>query len=400
MADSALAQRKPADWNLGGILAVAFGHGVNDFFSGTVALTIFFVVSSAHLSPWYQGAVGFLWYLTSSIVQPLFGAYSDRHGRWWFMPTGVLLVVCAISCAALAPSLGVLALLIVVGGIGSAVMHPEAGKYAALLSGTRKSSAISIFQIGGTIGYALGPVAIAALLAQYGKMGSLVLLAPGLAACACVYAVVRRADAVALRAQAAERKAGPPSTKPVDHVGIALVVGSTTMRFLTTVGFVTYLPNLLTARGGTLIEAGQLVTAFLLLGNVGMYLGGYLGDKFGSIVISIVSLVLAVPALIAFFYTPLPYAIGFLLFGNVLLTVQNAPAVVIVQSMLPKNLGMALGLINGVAFGVGSALVACVGIAVTQWGPQTALMQVAVMPLLAAAALSVVSRRTRVPAPR
>jgi FSR family fosmidomycin resistance protein-like MFS transporter len=400
MADSALAQRRPADWNLGGILAVAFGHGVNDFFSGTVALTIFFVVSNAHLSPWYQGAVGFLWYLTSSIVQPLFGAYSDRHGRWWFMPTGVLLVVCAISCAALAPSLGVLALLIVIGGFGSAVMHPEAGKYAALLSGARKSRAISIFQIGGTIGYALGPVAIAALLAQYGKMGSLVLLAPGLAACACVYAVVRRADAAALRAQAAERKNAAPPAKPVDYFGIVLVVGSTTIRFLTTVGFVTYLPNLLTARGGTLIEAGQLVTAFLLLGNVGMYLGGYLGDKIGSIAISILSLALAVPALIAFFYTPLPYAIAFLLLGNVLLTVQNAPAVVIVQSMLPKNLGMALGLINGVAFGAGSALVACVGVAVTQWGPQTALMQVAVMPLLAAAALTVVSRRTRVPAPQ
>lgn len=90
---------------------------------------------------------------------------------------------------------------------------------------------------------------------------------------------------------------------------------------------------------------------------------------------------------------PLPLGIASLLLGNVLLTVQNAPAVVIVQSMLPKNLGMALGLINGVAFGAGSALVALVGLAVTQWGPQTALQQVALMPLLAAAALTVVGRR-------
>ena len=119
----------------------------------------------------------------------------------------------------------------------------------------------------------------------------------------------------------AARAAGVPTlaggrcatTKPVDRFGIVLVVGSTTIRFLTTVGFVTYLPNLLTARGGTLIEAGQLVTAFLLLGNVGMYLGGYLGDKIGSIAISIISLTLAVPALLAFFYVPLPYAFVFLL---------------------------------------------------------------------------------------
>jgi MFS transporter, FSR family, fosmidomycin resistance protein len=135
----AAAKPKGADWNLSGLLAIAFGHGVNDFFSGTVALTIFFVATNAGLSAWYQGAVGFLWYLTSSIVQPFFGAYSDRHGRWWFMPTGVLMVVVAISFASLAGSLWMLSLLVVIGGLGSAVMHPEAGKYAALLSGSRKS---------------------------------------------------------------------------------------------------------------------------------------------------------------------------------------------------------------------------------------------------------------------
>src|SRR5580698_6951345 len=87
MAD-ALPKSKGADWNLNGLFAIAFGHGVNDFYSGTVALTIFFVATNTGLSAWYQGAVGFLWYLTSSNVQPFFGAYSDRHGRWWFMPTG------------------------------------------------------------------------------------------------------------------------------------------------------------------------------------------------------------------------------------------------------------------------------------------------------------------------
>jgi hypothetical protein len=75
MMAQAVAQKKTADWNLSGLLAIAFGHGVNDFYSGTVALSIFFVASNAGLSAWYQGAVGFLWYLTSSIVQPLFGAW-------------------------------------------------------------------------------------------------------------------------------------------------------------------------------------------------------------------------------------------------------------------------------------------------------------------------------------
>jgi len=389
----ARAERKTADWNLGGLLAIAFGHGVDDFYAGTVALTIFFVATNAGLSPWYQGAVGFLWYLTSSIVQPLFGAYTDRNGRWWFMPTGVLLVVLAISFASLATSLWVLALLVAVGGFGAPIMHPEAGKYAALLSGSRQTAGISIFQIGGSLGFALGPITIAALLAHFGRSASLVVLGPGLLAVAYVYVMMRRVHQLAepeRKSRHAETGAAP---QPVDRIGITLVVASTAMRFLTTSAFMTYLPNLILARGGTLVEAGQVVTAFLLVGIIGMYLGGYLGDRLGSVTASVIALVGAVPCLLAFFYAPPGFALAFLMLGSILLAVQNAPGVVIVQSLLPRHLGMALGLINGVAFGAGSVLVTIVGFVVTRFGPETALIEVSAIPLLGAAAYLVVSRR-------
>jgi FSR family fosmidomycin resistance protein-like MFS transporter len=387
------AKREAAGWNLNGLLAIAFGHGISDFYSGTVALTIFFVATNAGLSAWYQGAVGFLWYLTSSIVQPFFGAYTDRHGRWWFMPTGVLLVVLSISFASMAGSLWVLALLIVAGGLGSAIMHPEAGKYAALLSGARKSGGISIFQIGGSIGFAFGPVTIAALLAHFGTFASLVILPPGLIAVAYVYVVIRRAHLMAQPAHETQRNLDAAGAPPIDRVGIGLVVGGTAIRFLTTAAFMTYLPNLLAARGGSIVQAGQLVTAFLLVGIVGMYLGGYLGDRFGPVTASVAALVAAVPCLLAFFFAPPALGVAMLLLGSVFLAVQNAPGVVIVQSLLPRNLGMALGLINGVAFGAGSVLVTAVGVAVTNLGPETALIDVSAMPLLGAAAYLIVAKR-------
>ena len=391
----AVAPRTPVagDWNLPGLAAIALGHGVNDLFSGTVALTIFFVVSSAGLAPWYQGALGFLWYVTSSIVQPFFGAYSDRHGRWWFMPTGILLVVLALSFASLTTSIPMLALLIVVGGFGSAIMHPEAGKYAAMLSGSRKSSGISIFQIGGSLGFAVGPLAMAALLAHFGRNASIVLLVPGLIACAYLYVAIHRADGLA-RGAHAQRPPVPAATAgPVDTFGVGLVVASTSLRFLASMAFVTYLPNVLIAHGGTIVQAGQIVSAFLTIGIVGMYAGGTLGDRFGSVTVSVASLILAVPCLFGFFLLPAPLSIASLLLGSVFLAVQNAPGVVIVQAMLPKNLGMALGLMNGVAFGAGSALVAVVGIAVARIGPEAALMQISAAPLLAAASYLIIARR-------
>jgi MFS transporter, FSR family, fosmidomycin resistance protein len=264
-----------------------------------------------------------------------------------------------------------------------------------LLSGERKSGGISIFQIGGSIGFALGPVTIAALLARFGAHASLVILPPGLIAVAYVYVVIRRAHLMAQPAHETQRRLEAGDPAEIDRLGIGLVVASTAARFLTTAAFMTYLPNLLAARGGTIVEAGQLVTAFLLVGIVGMYLGGYLGDRLGPVTASVIALVAAVPCLLAFFFAPPAIGIGMLLLGSILLSVQNAPGVVIVQSLLPRNLGMALGLINGVAFGAGSVLVTAVGVAVTQFGPETALVDVSVMPLLGAACYLVVARRLR-----
>ena len=377
-----------------GLAITGLAHGVSDFYSGMVPLLIFAIVSAHHLSPLYQGAIGFLWYLTSSIVQPLFGAYSDRAGRWWFLPASVGLTAAAVSCIGAASNLAALAALVVAGGLGSAIMHPEAGKYAALLSGARKSGGISIFQIGGAAGYALGPVAIAALLQHRGPAGALWMLLPGAAATAVLFVLMHRIDAHVRRARAVHEAAIQSGVR-VDRAGVGLLVAGTALKYLAGAAFMTYLPNLIVARGGSLTQAGIVVTAFLAVGAVGLYLGGWLGDRFGAVPISVASLLLASPLFFGFFALPGPAALISLLAAAVLLNVQSAPSVAIVQRMLPKNLGMALGLMNGVAFGAGSALVTAVGYGVARIGASGALLDVSVLPLLCAGTYWIAGQRLR-----
>lgn len=379
-------------WNFRGLSVLAFAHGASDFYSGTVPFLIFWVVSSRHLSPVYQGALGFVWYFTSSIVQPLFGYYSDRRGRWWFLPAAVLLTACSVSMAGLSTGLLSLAALIVLGGLGSAVMHPEAGKYSAMLSGERKAGGIAIFQIGGQLGFALGPVAISLVIARYGTHGSVFLVLPGLLAAAVLFVVMSR---VARSAAVMHDKHAPThsSHRGVDHFGVGLLVAATGLKYLVGAAFITYLPNLLVARGASLAVAGEVVTAYLVVGILGMFAGGWLADRFGAILVSIVALCGAVPLLLGFFVWQGPVGLASLLIAGILLAVQNAPSVAIVQHMLPRNLGMALGLMNGVAFGIGSALVAVVGLVVGSAGPQTALQGVSFLPAVCAAFYLWVGRR-------
>ena len=383
----------PLRLHVRGLSVVSFAHGLSDFYSGIVPFTIFLVLERDHVSAAYQGAFVFLWYLTSSIVQPFFGAFTDRHGRWWFLPSAIALTVVAISCAGAAPSLPLLALCIVVGGFGSALMHPEAGKYSAMLSGAKRASGISIFQLGGQVGYSIGPAVIALLFARYGSSGSLWLLVPGLACVAGLFAVMQRVDRSASRMHASHVEATTKTSGDVDRIGVSLLIASTALRHFVSAAFVTFLPNLLVGRGASILQAGQTVTAFLLISAIGLLAGGSLSDRFGAVRVSIVALVGAVPLLVAFFIAPATLAIAALLAGSVLLAVQNAPGVAIVQAMLPKNLGMALGLMNGVAFGFGSAAVAGIGVVVASAGPAFALESVSAMPLVAALAYVALAKR-------
>jgi FSR family fosmidomycin resistance protein-like MFS transporter len=101
----------------------------------------------------------------------------------------------------------------------------------------------------------------------------------------------------------------------------------------------------------------------------------------------------SVPPLVAGLMLHGPLAIVLLMLGSALLSVQNAPGVALAQSLMPRNLGTALGLMNGVAFGIGSLGVALIGIVVTRSGPDAALILVAFAPVLAAAAYAVVGAR-------
>ncbi len=382
-------------WNLRGLGVAAFAHGASDLYSGMVPFLIFTIVAARGLSPIYQGAIGFLWYLTSSITQPLFGAYADTRGRWWFLPFSVSLTVLGVSCAGLAGGLGTLAVLIVLGGLGSGMMHPEAGKYSAMLSGDRRSGGISIFQIGGQTGFAFGPLIIAALVQAQGTRGSLWMLIPGVCAVAFLLTAMPGVDRVARDLHRSATRDFDHESSGVDRLGVALLVGGAAVEYIVAASFLTYLPNLITARGGSVTFAGEIVTAFLMASVLGLYLGGYLGDRVGPLAISIGALLLSVPCLCGFLVLQGWPSIVLLLCANVLLSIQTAPIVALVQRMLPRNLGMALGLINGVAFGAGSALVTLVGFAVARIGPDAALLRVSLLPVLGALVFALVAYRRR-----
>src|SRR3954469_123933 len=137
--------------------ALSAGHGATDFANGALPALLPFLVDRFDLSYTLAAVVILASAASSSLIQPLFGAWSDRRGAVWLLPGGVALAGIGPALAAAAPAYWLVLLLVVVSGLGVAAYHPEGSKFAAYASGARRASGMSLFSIGGNVGYALGP---------------------------------------------------------------------------------------------------------------------------------------------------------------------------------------------------------------------------------------------------
>src|SRR5438445_818333 len=165
-------------------------HMATDFANGALPALIPFLKDRFSLSYTLVGVLILASQASSSLIQPLFGLWSDRRGALWMLPGGVVLAGVGIALAADAPRYWLVVVLVLVSGIGVAAFHPEGSKFAGYVSGRRRASGMAWFSIGGNLGFAAGPVVATFLVHEYGLRGGLLLAAPGLAIAAVSLALV------------------------------------------------------------------------------------------------------------------------------------------------------------------------------------------------------------------
>lgn len=155
------------------ITALSAGHFATDFSNGALPALLPFLVVRFDLSYTEVGGLMLVSALASSIVQPLFGVWSDRRGAVWLLPAGVALAGVGMALAAASSSYWACLGFVTISGLGTAAYHPEGSKFAAYVSGARRASGMSLFSIGGNLGVALGALSTAPLLLGFGRLGGL-----------------------------------------------------------------------------------------------------------------------------------------------------------------------------------------------------------------------------------
>jgi len=336
--------------------ALSAGHCATDFANGALPALLPFFVDRFGLSYTLAAALVLASAASSSLIQPLFGAWSDRHGALWLLPSGVALAGIGIALAAAAPSYWLVLLLVVVSGFGVAAYHPEGSKFAAYASGSRRASGMSLFSIGGNLGYALGPTVTTPLIVALGLTGGLLLALPCLAVAAVLLVAVPFLSSFAPGPHASRAETGE------DRFGaLALLLGVIAFRSAAWFGLITFVPLWEVSLGHSKAYGSHLLSLMLLAGGLGTLAAGPIADRVGRRPVVIASMAAVGP--LAAVYVAVGGAVGALALALVGVCVIGTFGVTMVMSQeyLPTRIGMASGLSIGLSIGLGGIAAVALG---------------------------------------
>jgi FSR family fosmidomycin resistance protein-like MFS transporter len=360
--------------------ALSSGHLATDLAQGSLPALLPFLKAEFDLTYTMASALVLAATISSSLIQPLFGLWSDARGALWLLPAGVGLAGVGMALAAAAPSYPLTFLAVLAAGLGVAAYHPEGSKFASYASGSRRASGMSFFSVGGNIGFALGPVYASALILSLGLKGGLLIALPGLAVATGLVLVLRYLASFAPEESPREQRAAAAKTETRGLVLLLVVVG---LRSVAHMGLFTFIP-LWEIHNGHGEAYGTLVLAlFLFAGAVGTLLGGPLADRFGRRPVLRGSFIAATPLILVYVLVGGPIGVAAVTLSGACVIGTFGVSLVMSQEYMPGRVGMASGLSIGLAIGLGGVAALVLGALADTVDLETAVLATAIGPTLA-----------------
>jgi FSR family fosmidomycin resistance protein-like MFS transporter len=360
-----------------GMTALSGGHLAVDFASGSVPALIPFLTDRFDLNYALAAMLLLASTVSSSLVQPLFGLWSDRRGALWLIPGGTIVSAVGVGLAAVTPWYPVVLVLVFAGGLGVAAFHPEGAKYAAYASGRKRASGMSYFNIGGNTGYALGAFVTGLFIAAIGLGGGLVAMIPVAVAAALLLRLTPHFAALQPVRRAEGTVAGEDDRRAMALLGAVIALRS--IPWFTLLAFV---PLWVESLGHSKAYGNRLLFLMLLAGAAGTLTLGPVADRIGLRRTLVVTQALIPPLLLVFIYVGgIPGAIALLPVG-VCVVGTFGVTMVLSQLYLPRHIGVASGLSVGLAMGIGGTAAVVLGAVADTIDLKTALTISAIAPAL------------------
>ncbi|MDB5130804.1 MAG: fsr [Mucilaginibacter sp.] len=347
------------------LMAISVGHFLNDMLQSIIPSVYPLLKRNFHLNFTQIGLITFTFQVTSSLLQPFVGLFTDRKPRPYSLVAGMSLSLVGVVMLSLAPSfIGVLGAVAIM-GIGSSIFHPESSRLARLASGGKKGLAQSIFQLGGNTGSAVGPLLVALIVVPNGLRYIIWFIL------AAVLGIIILSKVGQWYKDHLNSKAkNPVKDEPHLNLSKTKIVWSLVVLLLLIFSKFFYLACMnnyftffLIGKFHLSIQQSQLYL-FVFLASIaaGTLIGGYLGDKFGRKYVIWFSILGVAPFTLMLPYADLFWTVALSVIIGIILSSAFSAIVVYAQELVPGKVGTVSGLFFGLAFGMGGLGSALLGV--------------------------------------
>jgi MFS transporter, FSR family, fosmidomycin resistance protein len=367
----------------GTLLTLTLGHCAADVSAGALWSLLPFLVAERQYSYAAAGLFALTASVASAVFQPLVGAHGDRREAWLLLPAGLVVAGIGIAAVGFTSAYAVTLLAVVVCSAGVAAYHPEGARWARHAAGNRVTRDMSFYSVGGTVGWALGPLVVAVVLAPLGLHGTaLIALVPFAGAVAVAIAVRRFHDGT----PHTQRTTSTTAAAACEWRPFGVLLGLFALSSAVSTGLLTFVPLYLLGERGVSPSASALMGSVLLgAGACGTILGGIGAHRLGRRWVLIAPQFVLVPAIAVL--PSLSYAgmVPLVAVAGVAATTNMSIALVLSQEYMPARMGLATGLLIGLCAGAGGLIVAGLGVLGDSTGLAPVLYVLAVLPLGVAA---------------
>ena len=355
--------------NLQGVIAVSIAHFIHDVYSSFLAPLLPLLIEKLSMTLTQAGLLSTVMQLPA-LINPWIGSLADRVSVRWFLILAPALTAVPMSLIGMAPTYGMLLVLMLFAGISVSVFHVPAPVVVARMSGDRKGMGMSLFMVGGEAARAVGPMVAVGLVALMGLDGFYPVMVVSFVCSALLFLATR--DLPVTRTTAAPVPL-VKTWRDMRHILIP-ITGILVARGFMHGCMTSFLPTFIAMNTGNLWLAGAGLTIFEIAGVAGVMVAGTLSDRFGRRRMLTLSLLGAPVSLLAFVWVE-----GWLSYAMLLLTgftlLSTTPVMLaLVQENAAESPSAANGLFMMISFLARSAVVVIVGMTGDLIGLKTTYM--------------------------
>lgn len=372
-------EQPDAQFHASDVATFTIAHGAHDMYTSFMPPLLPIIIEKFALSKTEAGLLTIFMRLPA-LSQPFIGLLSNRRDLRYLVILAPAVTATLMTMIGYMPSVWMVILLLALVGFSSAGLHAVAPAVAVKVSGANLGKGMSLWMVGGELGWTLGPIIVVTVVDLYTIKGLPILAIIGWAASLFLFLRLRKFK---------DQKSVVVRTLPIGVVlsemkSIMLVIlAILVLRSFMDCAIGTFLPTFLTERGVGLWLAGASITIVQAAGAVGTLIGGSLSDRIGRRKVALFCLL--VPPLLMFLFLrtttwliyPLLFLMGFTAFSI------NPVFLALVLESFPENRALANGIYLTMNFVVSAGSILLMGIAGDTVGFPSAYLASGILMLLA-----------------